>query len=92
MTDNRNAIDRFFDAAEDMLDSTIPQGKIGYTLKRSGEDARTMVWHYGLYKIGTACGEPIAQPKDWIPKIPGGYVLFCCKCLRQARLDLENNG
>lgn len=89
----KNFIDRFFDAAEDLIDGTVPAGKLGFVLangERTPEDRRTVVWHFARYKMATVCGAPVGSPKEWMPKPPGGYLMFCCRCLREAAREIEN--
>lgn len=90
-----DAIDKFFDGVEDILDLTIPSGRPGFaaiSFQRDDKPVPTVLWHFALYKVGTLCEQPITT-KQYHERLPqGGAFAFCAQCLRTCMQSLKDTG
>ncbi len=87
-----NGLDKVFDFAEGVLNSAMPQGKIGFALLSASDlnQGKSLVWHFAPFGHKTPCGVSY-EASQWRDNIPGGYQPACCKCLRAAAQFLEDN-
>lgn len=92
-----NPIDRFFDKVEEVLDGTIPAGRLGFAAvayprfdSKKGPDP--IVWHFALYKTHLICDENLVPTnQQYHERLPRGTAFaFCGNCLRKALEELKD--
>ncbi len=89
-----DAINKFFDKVEGVLDATIPRGRLGIVTLTTTDvnDKPMMVRHFGRYKMGLVC-EPEREfaNADFAEKPPrGGWCPFCLRCIRLTLEELKD--